>query len=60
MARINLEKTYYLTQIIAVILLIVSVVYVGEQIKLNTQQQRVDAWVGFIDKWYDFSIVSFP
>ena len=57
MAKLNLEQTYYISQIVAVIAIVASLFYVGEQLRLNTREQRVDAWITYVDKWYDFSIV---
>ena len=52
MTRVNLEQTYYVTQIIAVGAIVISLFYVGIQIKQNTQQQRVNAWQADIDKYF--------
>lgn len=39
----NLETVYYLSQIIAVIAVVASLVFVGIQIRLSTQQAKADA-----------------
>ena len=38
---VSLEKTYYLTQIVAVIVLIVSLLYVGRQVQQNTHEMQL-------------------
>ena len=44
MPIINLEQIYYLTQIIAVIALILTLIYVAQQIKQNAMPLRLNAY----------------
>ena len=43
MTRINLEQTYYITQIVAVFAVVISLFYVGLQVKQNTETLRINA-----------------
>lgn len=54
MARITLEKTYYLTQIIAVMALIVSLIYVGREIHQNTQEMRLTSAQMTSAQWSEY------
>ena len=48
---VSLEKTYYITQIVAVIALIVSLLYVGRQIQQNTQEMQLGTHRGAVSQW---------
>jgi len=51
MAKLTLEKIYYLTQIIAVIGLIISLVYVGREIHQHTQEMRLTTANAASQEW---------
>ena len=48
---VSLEKTYYLTQIVAVIALIVSLLYVGQQIEQNTHEMQLSTNLTVASQW---------
>ena len=48
---LSLEKTYYVTQIVAVIALIVSLLYVGRQIQQNTHEMQLGTNFAAASQW---------
>ena len=48
---VSLEKTYYVTQIIAVIALIVSLLYIGRQVNQNTTAITITAQSALTDEF---------
>ncbi len=48
---VSLEKTYYITQIVAVIALIVSLLYVGLQVQQNTHEMQLGTMRTAASQW---------
>ncbi|MDC1437040.1 hypothetical protein N8303_07330 [Gammaproteobacteria bacterium] len=52
-----LEQIYFIAEIISAIAVILSLVYVGYQIKLNTAEKRVDSVQSIISGWNRLTLI---
>ena len=51
----NLEHIYYVGEIIGVVVIILSLIYVGQQVRQNTQAIQVSSTQSFTDTWITFT-----
>ena len=55
MESLTLEQAYYIGELVAVTVVIVSLIYVGRQIKQNTEAIQVNAAQAFVEAYNTFT-----